>query len=489
MKLSHLRRQTRLGLVSFYFIATANAGIPLWSFSPDANFPPQLTVNSLETATVKYTIKNNSRNSHQLVIKPILGISQVGQCLVGPAGSANDSCLLTLAVDGSALPTDGLTGGPTLCQANPDGTANPHQCHQPGKHDSLALSKMKAPIKGLINMGNISFYNDPSMSPVNDPSIIEPYASSFTAMVINVTWNQLQPNGPGTLIKDNAIDQALAAIQSYNRTHPDTPITAKLRVWGGFTAPQWAKAINGGPIYIDSVSSNGKNPQQGYIGLFWTTEYLSAWKELQSLLADRYDHNPLIREVAITSCASETDEPFVGWLDTATVNNLENYGYTDAQQEACLTGAIGDYSAWTHTMLDFTFSLFHLIDGGKVQQDPAFTIQVMNQCQLSSRCILSNHALNSPLPTSDSFVYTEMQSLFSINPNNTLIDFQTASPKQLNWCGAIVNATTYHAKSIELWPDFGGFTTFLPAVVANLASGFQNNTPPILALCPPLIIS
>ncbi|CAM2958121.1 transmembrane protein (fibronectin III domain and Gp5 C-terminal repeat) [Legionella steigerwaltii] len=485
MKLARLMSQIGLGLTTFCLIAATHADIPLWSFSPDTGFPPQLKVSSIGTATVKYKITNNSKKAHQLVIKSITGINQAEPCLVGPKGKGNDTCSLTLTVEGSALSTNGLSGGPSLCQANPDGTPNLNQCYQPGKEDSLSITliKIKSPINGLINMGDISFYNNPHILPVNDPSIIEPYGASFTAMVINVTWEQLQPNGPGSLVENNAIDQALEAIQSYNQAHPKTLLTAKLRVWGGFTAPLWAKAINGGPISIDATN-NGKH-QQGTIGLFWTTEYISAWRNLQSLLAARYNSNPLISEVAITSCASETDEPFVSWLDSPTISNLQSFGYTDAQQEACLSGAIDDYIAWTNTMVDYTFSLFHETDGGKIQQDPAFTIQVMQQCQASFKCILSNHALNSPLPSADSFVYAEIQNLYSINPKTTFVDFQTASPMSpLNWCSAIVNGTTYHARSIELWPDFGGFTTLSSNAVANLADAFKNGTPPNPALCP-----
>jgi hypothetical protein len=45
-----------------------------------------------------------------------------------------------LIIDGSVLPSSGLSGGPSLCQANPDGTPNPNQCYQPSKADSLAIT-------------------------------------------------------------------------------------------------------------------------------------------------------------------------------------------------------------------------------------------------------------------------------------------------------------------------------------------------------------
>lgn len=485
MKRSRLMRNIGVGLCTFYFISALHAGIPLWSFRPDASFPPHTMANVSGTTTVKYTITNQSKKSHQLVIVPITGISQTSSCHVGPAGGENSVCTLTLTTTYHSLPEQGVSGGPVLCQANPDGTPNANQCYQPSQADRLSIT-VKRPINGLINMGNISFYNNPRLSPINDPTVIVPYVPSFSAMVINVTWDQLQPTAPGSLVPNNAIDQALESIQLYNQTYPLTPITAKLRVWGGFTAPNWAKTISSGsyngPVPIDSTIGS-----TGTIGLFWTTQYISYWRALQSLLAARYDSNPLISEVAVTSCASNTDEPFVSWLDNDTVTTLKSYGYTDQQQETCLSSAIDDYIDWNHTMIDFTFNMFHEIDNTpRIVEDPDFTIQVMEQCQASSRCILSNHALDSPLLAPDMFVYTEIQSLYSNNPDTTYVDFQTTSPALLNWCGAIVNGTIYHGSSIELWPDFGGFTTFTASTVANLAYSLKNSTIPIPALCPPL---
>jgi hypothetical protein len=36
--------------------------------------------------------------------------------------------------------------------------------------------------------------------------------------------------------------------------------------------------------------------------------YIKEWRSLQMMLAQKYDSNPLIQEVAVTSCASSTDE-------------------------------------------------------------------------------------------------------------------------------------------------------------------------------------
>ena len=92
------------------------------------------------------------------------------------------------------------------------------------------------------------------------------------------------------------IDQFLWQVRAYNRTYPKHPLAVKLRVWAGFMAPDWAKNIGGAPI---SVTHNG-NPHT--IGRFWSPAYRKAFTNLQTLLAAKYDNDPLIREVAVTQC-------------------------------------------------------------------------------------------------------------------------------------------------------------------------------------------
>jgi len=340
----------------------------------------------------------------------------------------------------------------------------------------------KQPLRGLLDMGNISFYNKSGSSaiPTNNPDEMAPFAASFSGMVINATWEQLQPNGPDPLPDNNEIDQALAAVRAYNQTH--AALGVKLRVWGGFTAPDWAKTLNGGPISIDSTNSGGKH-QTGTIGLFWSVPYLQAWTNFQNLLAAKYDSEPLIQEVAVTSCGSDTDEPFVSWLDAPTIANLHSFGYTDELQETCLKEALGHYAGWRETPIDYTFNLFHETDNTPIVPDQDFTLSVMQLCQADPQCSLSNHALDQPLLTADTFVYDAMQTDYGANPAQ-IIDFQTASPDQLDWCGAIANAVTYHGLSVELWPDFGGFTTLPPTVLANLANALATQTPPDSMPCP-----
>jgi hypothetical protein len=337
---------------------------------------------------------------------------------------------------------------------------------------------------GLLDMGDIGFYGHGADAPTFNPGEIAPFADSFGGIVLNVRWDQLQPDAPTAIEAGNPIDQDLAAVRTYNQQNPDARLKVKLRVWGGFDAPIWAQNIGGAPITITDT----QHGRSGTIGRWWEPAYIQAWRKLQAMLAGRYGGNPLIHEVAVTSCASATDEPFVPF-DSTGIAALQAAGYTDSEQENCLMGTVKDYAAWKRTAIDFTFNPFHEFNSGTGQSDPKFTDTVMQQCASSPHCVLSNHALNDPLASADTTVYQEMQALYAQDPAGTLTDFQTASPCQLQWCGAIANAVTlFHASSVELWPGpvvGGGFTELTTDELANLADAIVFQSPPASSPCPP----
>jgi hypothetical protein len=78
---------------------------------------------------------------------------------------------------------------------------------------------------GLVDMGDIS-----------------------SELVLNVTWAQLQGTEGGALTT-SAIDAAISQVNAYNAAN-GTNLGIKLRVWGGYTAPDWAKNIDGPPITV-----------------------------------------------------------------------------------------------------------------------------------------------------------------------------------------------------------------------------------------------
>jgi uncharacterized protein YjdB len=153
------------GVLMFLIMTAAHAGNPLWTFTPDVSFPPKVSLSSTGTATVKYTVTNQSTKKHTLVMQPQQGVSQAGLCQLSPKGS----CTLILTITGSKLPAHGFSGGPVLCQASPDGTPNPNQCYQPSQANSLNIT-----VNSVANLVSIA------VTPAN-PSIAKGTTQQFIA--------------------------------------------------------------------------------------------------------------------------------------------------------------------------------------------------------------------------------------------------------------------------------------------------------------------
>lgn len=132
------------------------AGSPVWTFTPDANFPPAVTVGKTNTATIQYTVTNQSRRTHQLIMRPIKGITSSG--CTSPL-TYHQSCTLTLQVNGNEL-SGSVVGGPILCSQG-----NPNQCYQPSEGNELKIKL--AEITGKVQSGianNVIFINNASVT-------------------------------------------------------------------------------------------------------------------------------------------------------------------------------------------------------------------------------------------------------------------------------------------------------------------------------------
>ena len=346
---------------------------------------------------------------------------------------------------------------------------------------------------GLVDMGNISFYNT-GATPIFNLAEVEPYGSSFSELVLNVTWAQLQPTANGPVVT-SAIDSAIAQVEAYNAAN-GTDYGLKLRVWGGFTAPDWAKTIDGPAITVtgqQTVDPTVFTPQT--IGRFWTADYIDAWTSLQNTLAAQYDGNPVIRGISNTAGSAASDEPFVPLMTAAalhgggTVNQvaeLQGGGYNDAAEMLTLRASIADYAQWSKTPLDFTMNSFYLFNGGHELGDPNFALAVLQQARNSTRLVQAgNHALRDPLYAADLTLYGQLAADASLKASVPVNSFQTAAPITFfpnfaAWQAAIGAGVSLNAGDIELWdfPGTTGFTGLSPAQVQSLAALLAAGTPP-----------
>jgi hypothetical protein len=334
----------------------------------------------------------------------------------------------------------------------------------------------KAPLAGLVDMQDIAWHDaEGGEPPVFTRQYVDDFAGVFGGVVINATWDTMQP-AQGAPMDTSRIDGALASIRAYNLRNPAHPLGAKLRIYAGSSAPLWAQQIGGAPIAIQ------RNPGGCYpagsncpltVGRFWDPAYIAAWRAFQALVAANYDAEPLIRQVAVTSCTSQTDEPFVPTADKASKANLVAAGYTDAANQTCLANATADYAAWKRTPLDFTFNTYVRM-GTPGGTDPAFTVTTMTACyaNLGQRCIVDNHALSEPLNPADPMVYSTMQTL------GAPVNFQTQAPRGFGceWTATIARGIQLGALSIEVWPEqkYQGFDSLAAPQIASLAALFTN---------------
>jgi hypothetical protein len=329
------------------------------------------------------------------------------------------------------------------------------------------------PLRGLIDMQDIAWHNADNGTPTFDPSYIAAYPGLFGGIVVNATWAQMQPAHGGP-VDFSYVDAALASVAAYNASSTVTqaaPARVKLRMYAGSNAPAWAKALTGGPvtIYRNPAGCQGQVDSCALtVGPYWTQPYIDAWRAFQAAVAARYDPNPLVAAVAVTSCAEQTDEPFVASSGPISKQNLKNAGLTDALQQSCLSGAMTDYAAWPNTDVDFTVNSYNKLAGGV---DTAFTESVMAQCRAAAgpRCVLDNHALQAPL-TSDLQIYADIRAM------GAPINFQTQAPEAMGclWPETITEGLMLGARAIEVWPEakYQGFTTLSISDVQTLKNLF-----------------
>jgi hypothetical protein len=344
---------------------------------------------------------------------------------------------------------------------------------------------------GLIDMQTIAWHNQDDGEPTFSIENVAHFPGLFGGIVVNATWKEMQPEPRGH-VDFSRIDAALAQVRRYNVANAAAPLGVNIRIFAGNQAPGWAKQIDGGPVTIF------RNPQGCHtgpcpttIGKVWNPEYIAAWRAFQQQVAAQYDAEPLIRAVSITSCATQTDEPFVPSIDPQARANLVAAGYTDAAGEACLIGAIEDYSAWKRTPIHFPINSFNRITheaggrgrgrgnrgGNRGGGDSDFAEAVMRACRkaLGERCVLANHGLGAEMPEQIASIVQEISDI------GGPIHYQTESPPRMGgWQTVIAAGIRYHASAIELWPDakFQGFTTLSVEAVTALRDQLANASPP-----------
>jgi hypothetical protein len=334
---------------------------------------------------------------------------------------------------------------------------------------------IKSPLVGLISTAGSDQKN--TLKP------LDPFQGIFGGYVVRTTWKDLQKDSANEF-DTSSIDKALDLVRQYNdAVATSTTVSApnnrqlgvRLRIWAGCgDTPKWATELDGGPVKIHAKYAG--DVEKCEFGHFWdtTSNYAAAWRQLQAMLANKYDSYPLIHEVAVTSCTSFSAEPFFLPWDNKDDDTKEKLtpavGYSDSTYQQCLASAVSDYAPWQTTRLEFTFNPFY---GLTDSADVGFSEQVMRGCRQTAgpRCILSNHDLAAHPPTASAILplYAAMRRL---GPN---ITFQAYVAAPNDYEGTIRKGVSLGAGSIEVWaePKTGTFEHETPATLEAWASMFQ----------------
>lgn len=131
------RFKTALAVITMLLVTSAYATNPLWTVTPSPYYSPTFSISPGGSANIKYTITNQSRKSHTLVMKAIKGITQItsgGACPAVFTLAYQQSCTLDLLVNGSQL-AGNIRGGPVVCQQG-----SMLECYQPALANALNIT-------------------------------------------------------------------------------------------------------------------------------------------------------------------------------------------------------------------------------------------------------------------------------------------------------------------------------------------------------------
>ncbi|QIN33540.1 InlB B-repeat-containing protein [Legionella longbeachae] len=125
------------GIILRFFLCAAvlimnsisQAGTPMWTFTPNPAFPPNVSLTQSGYAYVQYTVTNQSKKTKTLIMNSIPGVTQMttpGNCSNPFTLAYQQSCALTLFVEARHL-VGNIKGGPAVCDQG-----SSLQCYQPG---------------------------------------------------------------------------------------------------------------------------------------------------------------------------------------------------------------------------------------------------------------------------------------------------------------------------------------------------------------------
>lgn len=363
MKIRHFAYFFAIGKVLFFYTISSYAASPVWTLTPLTATTLDVPTNS--SATVQYIVTNQARKTLTLAMKPIQGIMQnisgPGICPNPFSLAQNQSCTLSLSLDGSALPQS-VKGGPVICQTNANGTPNPNSCYQPSSSNQLNITKvdMGSTATIAVSVSTIALsvncpissssciYNNAALT--GTPRIIIITNNSTTETGLNVSPSAIPALPPGTTITPNSCTISPLASCAFTITPGEVssaqpgdsnPASITLTIAGSNT--------NTLSVAVD-ILTYGSVYQSGYVFAVddTTPNTGSATGKVAGLsdLAMSIAWQPNC--IDISTCAATTANDFFNGADNTTsiVSALNAIPSSSYAAGICDSDTTGDYSDW-----------------------------------------------------------------------------------------------------------------------------------------------
>jgi hypothetical protein len=306
-----------------------------------------------------------------------------------------------------------------------------------------------------VNVGLLE--RGPAPPPLSLAGVVDGY-------IIEGHWDTLQPTANGPLLT-TTIDRAVAAVREWNAANPKNQRGLRLRIESGIYAPDWVKALSGGPVNIKSPSG-----ETGTVARWWTAPVEAAYTAFIAKLAWYTDSIPEIREVTVGATMEFFGEIFIRF-PAQNAAALTAAGYTQAADIAAMESSFRAHLAFQHTTTQIDVNGYQELTGGG---SLTITQQLMNYA-LSIGLVHTQFANASLTTTGNTPLYALMQSYGPKGSNQAGITFQTM-PTIPNVTQVIDRAVAFGATSIELPSSPGSALTLGPlekALDAGAPGGLQ----------------
>jgi hypothetical protein len=248
------------------------------------------------------------------------------------------------AVAGLPLMAVAAVGAAVLSQAAASAVAGCGAGHGTVSYSLTSASTVKSVNLGLLERG-----------PAPPPASL---ASVVTGYIVEGRWNRLQPTAGGPLIT-TTIDRAVAAVRAWNAANPTNQRGLRLRIESGIYAPDWVKALSGGPVAVTSASGS-----TGTVPRWWTQPVEDAYTAFIAELAAYTDTIPEIREVTVGETMEFFGEIFIRFPGQNAAA-LTAAGFTQAADLAAMESSFRAHLAFQHTTTQIDVNAYQQLTGGR----------------------------------------------------------------------------------------------------------------------------